>query len=170
MSKIDTSKWREFPIGDLFTVEKGTRLTKADMRDGSINFIGASASNNGITAHISNNEHIHPENTITITYNGSVGEAFYQEQPFWASDDVNVLYPKFNMNKYIALYLIPVLKKAGQKYAFIDKWKKEVMEKDCVTLPVNENQHPDFSYMESYMKSQEIAAGTLLEKLQSVLA
>lgn len=167
MSKIDTSKWMDFPISTLFDVVKGTRLTKADMRDGETNFIGASAVNNGITAHISNDEHIHPANTITITYNGSVGEAFYQDRPFWASDDVNVLYPKFAMNRYIAFFIIPVLKKAGQKYAFIDKWKKEDMEKDCISLPVDEDHQPDFSYMESYMKNREIAVSASLTKLQS---
>lgn len=167
MSKIDTSKWEFFPISKLFSVIKGTRLTKANMRDGNINFIGASAINNGITAHIANNEHIHPENTITITYNGSVGEAFYQDKPFWASDDVNVLYPKFALNKYIAFFIIPVLKQAGRKYAFINKWKKEDMEKDCILLPADENHQPDFSYMESYMKNREISVIVLLNKLQS---
>lgn len=167
MGKIDTSKWEAFPISMLFSVVKGTRLTKANMRDGNINFIGASAVNNGITAHIANDEHIHPENTITITYNGSVGEAFYQDKIFWASDDVNVLYPKFALNKYIALFIIPVLKQAGEKYAFIDKWKKEDMEKDCILLPVDDNHQPDFSYMESYMKNQEIAVSASLTKLQS---
>lgn len=167
MGKIDTSKWEAFPISMLFSVVKGTRLTKANMRDGNINFIGASAINNGITAHIANDEHIHPENTITITYNGSVGEAFYQDKIFWASDDVNVLYPKFALNKYIALFIIPVLKQAGEKYAFIDKWKKEDMEKDCILLPVDDNHQPDFSYMESYMKNQEIAVSASLTKLQS---
>ncbi len=167
MGKIDTSKWEAFPISMLFSVVKGTRLTKANMRDGNINFIGASAINNGITAHIANDEHIHPENTITITYNGSVGEAFYQDKIFWASDDVNVLYPKFALNKYIALFIIPVLKQAGEKYAFIDKWKKEDMEKDCILLPVDDNHQPDFSYMESYMKNQKIAVSASLTKLQS---
>ena len=167
MGKIDTSKWEAFPISMLFSVVKGTRLTKANMRDGNINFIGASAINNGITAHIANDEHIHPENTITITYNGSVGEAFYQDKIFWASDDVNVLYPKFALNKYIALFIIPVLKQAGEKYAFIDKWKKEDMEKDCILLPVDENHQPDFSYMESYMKNLELAVSSSLTDLQS---
>ena len=167
MGKIDTSKWEAFPISMLFSVVKGTRLTKANMRDGNINFIGASAINNGITAHIANDEHIHPENTITITYNGSVGEAFYQDKIFWASDDVNVLYPKFALNKYIALFIIPVLKQAGEKYAFIDKWKKEDMEKDCILLPVDDNHQPDFSYMESYMKNREITISEALTKLQS---
>ena len=167
MGKIDTSKWEAFPISMLFSVVKGTRLTKANMRDGNINFIGASAINNGITAHIANGEHIHLENTITITYNGSVGEAFYQDKIFWASDDVNVLYPKFALNKYIALFIIPVLKQAGEKYAFIDKWKKEDMEKDCILLPVDDNHQPDFSYMESYIKNQVIAVSASLTKLQS---
>jgi Type I restriction modification DNA specificity domain. len=167
VGKIDTSKWEAFPISMLFSVVKGTRLTKANMRDGNINFIGASAINNGITAHIANDEHIHPENTITITYNGSVGEAFYQDKIFWASDDVNVLYPKFALNKYIALFIIPVLKQAGEKYAFIDKWKKEDMEKDCILLPVDDNHQPDFSYMESYMKNREITISEALTKLQS---
>ena len=167
MGKIDTSKWEAFPISMLFSVVKGTRLTKANMRDGNINFIGASAINNGITAHIANDEHIHPENTITITYNGSVGEAFYQDKIFWASDDVNVLYPKFALNKYIALFIIPVLKQAGEKYAFIDKWNNEEMVQACLLLPVDNHHQTAFSYIKSYMKNQEIAVSASLTKLQS---
>ena len=80
---------------------------------------------------------------------------------------MNVLYPKFALNKYIALFIIPVLKQAGEKYAFIDKWKKEDMEKDCILLPVDDNHQPDFSYMESYMKNREITISEALTKLQS---
>ena len=165
MSKIDTKNWLNFPISDFFSVVKGTRLTKANMREGVIRFIGASSVNNGITAYISNKEHLHPGNTITITYNGSVGEAFYQDEIFWASDDVNVLYPKFKLNRSLAMFFIPLLKKAGQKYAFIDKWKREDMEKDCIKLPVDENHQPDFSYMESYMKNLETAVSEALQKI-----
>lgn len=126
---LDISSWKLFQISELFNVQKGKRLTKADMKDGKIRFIGASAINNGITAYISNDEHLHPQNTITLSYNGSIGEAFYQDEIFWASDDVNVLYPKFEMNREMAFFIIPLLKTAGKRYAFIDKWKKEDMEK-----------------------------------------
>ena len=98
--------YKQFKIGELFEIKKGKRLTKADMIDGNINFIGATSVNNGITARISNDKYIHPSGTITVTYNGSVGEAFYQIEPFWASDDVNVLYPKFQMNEKIALFFL----------------------------------------------------------------
>ena len=76
MRKIDTRGWKPFALGKLFKIEKGKRLTKADMHEGEINFIGASAMNNGITAKVGNTEHLHPANTITVSYNGSVGEAF----------------------------------------------------------------------------------------------
>ena len=169
MTIINTSDWLDFPIGELFSVEKGTRLTKANMKEGSIRFIGASAVNNGITAFISNNEQIHPCNTITITYNGSVGEAFYQEEPFWASDDVNVLYPKFPLSEDVALFMVPLLKEAGRKYAFIDKWKKEDMVKDTIKLPVDKDNRPDYAYMESYIKRLKEEIGKSLMALQSVI-
>lgn len=146
-------KWKSFLISDLFDVVKGKRLTKANMKDGAIPFVGASAINNGITAYISNSDHLHPANTITLSYNGSVGQAFYQQERFWASDDVNVLYPKFNINIYSAMFIIPILKAAGGKYDFIDKWKKDDMEKTYIYLPSNSNGLPDYEHMERYMKN-----------------
>lgn len=153
-SDIDISRWKLFQISDLFNVQKGKRLTKADMKDGEIRFIGASAINNGITAYISNDEHLHPKNTITLSYNGSIGEAFYQDEMFWASDDVNVLYPKFEMNREIAFFIIPLLKTAGKRYAFIDKWKKEDMEKSKIPLPTDKDGNPDYEYIENYMANK----------------
>ena len=148
---LDISSWKLFQLSELFNVQKGKRLTKADMKDGKIRFIGASAINNGITAYISNDEHLHPQNTITLSYNGSIGEAFYQDEIFWASDDVNVLYPKFEMNREMAFFIIPLLKTAGKRYAFIDKWKKEDMEKSKIPLPVDKDGNPDYKYMENHI-------------------
>ena len=164
-SEIDISRWKLFQISDLFNVQKGKRLTKADMKDGKIRFIGASAINNGITAYISNDEYLHPQNTITLSYNGSIGEAFYQDEMFWASDDVNVLYPKFEMNREIAFFFIPLLKTAGKRYAFIDKWKKEDMEKSKIPLPADIDGNPDYKYMEKYMATELNIVENALNKL-----
>ena len=163
--KIDISRWKLFKISDLFNVQKGKRLTKADMKDGKIRFIGASAINNGITAYISNDEHLHPQNTITLSYNGSIGEAFYQDEVFWASDDVNVLYPKFEMNRGIAFFIIPLLKTAGKRYAFVDKWKKEDMEKSKIPLPADIDGNPDYKYMENYVATKLSMTENALNKL-----
>ena len=150
--KVDTREWASFALGALFNIVKGKRLTKAEMKSGETPFIGSSALNNGCTAMIGNDKNQHPENTITVCYNGSVGETFYQDQPYIASDDVNVLYPKFTMNRQIALFIVPLIKGVSSRYDYIDKWKKEAMEADKIYLPVDKNGDPDWDYMEEYMK------------------
>ena len=167
---VNTVSWGIFQLSKLFDVKKGTRLTKANMIDGNINFIGASAINNGVTAKISNNTHIHPANTITVSYNGSVGATFYQAEHFWASDDVNVLYPKFEMNQQIAFFIIPIIKQLGKQYAFIDKWKKEDMEKTFIPLPMTLSGEPDFQYMEQTITALIVQQQAKLQLTQTIFA
>lgn len=141
---------------------------KQDLKEGSIRFIGASAGNNGITTYIGNDTHLHPANTITVSYNGSVGETFYQTKPFWASDEVNVLYPKFPLTKEIALFICPIIKSVGKNYQFIDKWKKEDMEADVIKLPSNPSGNPDFAYMEGRIKKVLEKQRGKLKRVQSI--
>ena len=169
MERINISGWKSFKIGDLFEVKKGTRLTKADMKPGEIRFIGSSATNNGLTARIGNSEHIHPANTLTVCYNGSVGETFYQDKPFWASDDVNVLYPKFEMNMYIAMFIIPIIKTAKARYNYVDKWRLEVMIESEIKLPATDDGKPDYAYMDRYMRDVIRETEKSLENLMGVL-
>lgn len=152
-SKVDISTWKNFEIGSLFDIVKGTRLTKANMKPGDIRFIGSSAMNNGWTRSIKNDEHLHPANTLTVCYNGSVGETFYQDAPFWASDDVNVLYPKFKMNERIGMFIAPLIRAVGQRYAFVDKWRMEVMEHGEIKLPVDTEGIPNWAYMDLRMEA-----------------
>ena len=159
---MDTSSWQLFELQTLFNIEKGTRLTKADMKPGDIPFIGATAFHNGITAMIGNSDALHPANVITVSYNGSVGEAFYQESQFWASDDVNILYPKFELNRNIALFLIPLIRAAGKNYAFVNKWKIEDMASSTILLPTIRDNCPDWSFMETFIEKQlKLAMATI---------
>lgn len=76
-------KSAHFKIGDLFYGQSGNRLTKEDMIPGETNYIGAISSNNGVREHIhADDVDVFPGNCITVNYNGSVGEAFYQDEPF----------------------------------------------------------------------------------------
>lgn len=151
-SAIDYSKWIEIPLSYFFNVKKGTRLTKSDMVDGSINYIGASAFNNGIVTTISNEDAIHNSGTLTVCYNGSIGETFYQTEEFWATDDVNVLYPKFEMNVYSALFFCSVIRQLGKIYAYNDKWTMDLMGATLIPVPVDKDNNPDFRKMEEIVK------------------
>lgn len=148
-------RWAEYRMGDLFRFVKGRRLTKADMIDGNTNFLGAISENNGVRQHIQvEPEDISAPNCITVNYNGSVGEAFYQAEPFWACDDVNILYADgWEMNKYNALFIVTVIKANRYRFSYGRKWKLENMKDTILKLPQAEDGTPDFTYMEDYIKA-----------------
>ena len=149
---LDTLKWQWFQIQELFVIKKGKRLTKANMINGKIPFIGSIDSNNGYREYIGQDP-IHTGNTITVNYNGSVAEAFYQPQPFWASDDVNVLYPKFKMNQYIALFFVALIKMEKYRFNYGRKWHMERMNISEIKIPIKTKDVPDFKFMERYIKT-----------------
>lgn len=151
-STFNITGWQYFPINKLFRIEKGKRLTKEDMTEGETPFIGAISVNNGIREFVSNGT-INQPDCITVNYNGSVGEAFYQTEPFIASDDVNILYPDGNwrLNKYTAMFLCSVIKHNKSRFSYGRKWKMELMEKTELLLPSKDNK-PDWDFMEAYIK------------------
>ena len=151
---METNNWKWFTYAELFNIHKGKRLTKADMINGKTPYIGAIDTNNGITAYISNNAHLHEPNTITVSYNGSIAEAFYQTTKYWATDDVNVLYPKFQLNKYIALFLTTIINKEKYRFNYGRKWDKDSMLASQIKLPVTTNGSPDWNWIEQYVKEQ----------------
>ena len=148
--RMDDVEWNDYTMDFLFRFEKGKRLTKEDIIPGNTNFLGAISENNGVRI-----DNTWQPNCITVNYNGSVGEAFYQSEPFWASDDVTVLYAKdfWNMNKYIAMFLITVIKANKYRFGYGRKWTIEKMKETSIKLPGLENGTPDFLYMEQYIKS-----------------
>lgn len=149
----DSEEWREFELGSLFNFVKGKRLTKDDMSEGTTNYLGAISENNGIRQLI-DAPAIFKANCITVNYNGSVGEAFYQSVPFWATDDVNVLYANgWELNKYIALFIATIIKANRYKFSYGRKWTMEKMKQSIAKLPVTTHGLPDWDYMERYIKS-----------------
>ena len=149
---LEIQKWKPFLLANLFTIKKGERLTKANMSKGITAFVGSTDSNNGVTAYIGQDA-THKANTISLSYNGSVGEAFYQPSPFWATDDVNVLYPKFEITSAIALFICTIIRLEKYRYNYGRKWVLEKMKESVIRLPVNEAGNPDWMYMEDYIRA-----------------
>ena len=153
---MDTSTWKWFRYDEIFDIRKGKRLTKENMTEGSIRYIGAIDSNNGLSAYICNDSQLHQGNTISVSYNGSIGFAFYQEKEFWATDDVNVLYPKFLLNRYIAMFLCHLIEREQYRFCYGRKWDLEAMNKSKIKLPVTSEGTPDWKFMEDFVKDQII--------------
>lgn len=150
--KLDFANWELFELQLLFEIKKGKRLTKANQSPGRIPYIGAIAENNGVSSYI-NEKPIHSGKTISVSYNGSVAEAFYQPEPFWATDDVNVLYPKFKLTPAIALFIATLIRQEKYRFNYGRKWHMERMKESCIRLPVKSDNAPDWEFMEQYIKS-----------------
>jgi hypothetical protein len=149
---LKTEAWSAFRYDALFDIKKGQRLTKETMKIGDTPFIGAIDANNGQRQRVSAKPN-HEGNTITVTYNGSVAEAFYQPVPYRASDDVNVLYPKFPLNKYVGMFLCVLIRREKFRYNYGRKWHLDRMNETTMRLPVTEEGKPDWLFMEDYVKS-----------------
>lgn len=167
---LNKNDWKDFVLEKLFVIKKGKRLTAADQEDGDNNYIGAIDSNNGIANHIAQNP-IHSGNTISLSYNGSVGEAFYQKDPYWATDDVNALYSKYDgFNEFIGLFIVTILRQEKYKFSYGRKWTLDNMNTTIIKLPIKHNSDdeplideskkysedgyvPDWEWMENFIKS-----------------
>jgi len=149
---LDTSQWKPFEFQSLFEIKKGKRLTKANQSAGRTPYIGAIDKNNGVSSFIGQ-QAIHEGYTISVSYNGSVAEAFYQPVPFWATDDVNVLYPNFNLTPAIALFIATLIRQEKYRFNYGRKWHMERMKESCIRLPVKTDGTPDWNFMEQYIKS-----------------
>ncbi len=170
MPKLNLQSWQWFSMSKLFDIKKGKRLTSADQEEGSNNYVGAIDSNNGIANHIGQAP-IHKANTISLSYNGSVGEAFYQSEPYWATDDVNALYSKYDgFNKQIGLFMVTVIRQEKYKFSYGRKWTLDNMNKTEIKLPIQQDDKgnpiidnnytysdkgyiPDWQFMEDYINS-----------------
>lgn len=173
MKKLNEKTWLDFSFPKIFDIKKGFYNKKPETDgDGTIPFLGATDSNNGITRFLTieeidsnsktgdmNNASIEKKifdgSSIAVTNNGSLGHAYYQVNKFTCSHDLNPLYLKdHTMNQEEALFLIKAIEKQGELFQYARKWRPKRMIKSRILLPVNENNDPDYAYMEEYAKNK----------------
>ena len=156
--KVCEISWKDFWIEDVCEIKSGIRLTKANQEIGLRPFVGASDSDNGVTAFVSNKNKSLDANVLGVNYNGSVVENFYHPYEAIFSDDVKRLKWKDEIygNKYTYLFLKQMILSQKIKYAYGYKFNGERMKRQKIMLPVTETGLPDYDYMTSYMQKQEL--------------
>ncbi|MBR1429129.1 MAG: restriction endonuclease subunit S [Rickettsiales bacterium] len=149
---MDTREWKEYKFKDIFTIEKGKELV-GDNEDGKIPLISSTESNNGFCAFISNGNLLFDGNKLTVASNGSVGSAFYQQQDFYTTTDVNILTLKnYTLNKYIALFFCSIIEFEKYKFGYGRKWNLHKMLNSTFSLPTTTDNQPDWQFMEDFIK------------------
>ncbi|PTE43357.1 restriction endonuclease subunit S [Staphylococcus equorum] len=176
MMNLNDKKWMVFDFLDVFNIVDGYYNKKPpidlEANSNNIPFLAATKNNNGITGFINKStveiydkvgnisrkdskKRIYNRRSLAITNNGSVGNVYYQDTEFTCSHDITVLYLKnCELTKHIALFLIPLLRQTGSKYAYANKWRPKRMRKSKINLPVDDQLNPDFTFMEQYIKDK----------------
>ena len=149
---LEVEKWGEFTLSELFFISSSVDNNLLNSEAGTTPYVASSSENNGITAFI-NAKPSQKSNTLTVARNGSVGATFYQAKDYCSSpDDIRVLTPRFNMNKYVGIFLKTIIEQDKFKYGYGRKLGTKRIEKVKIKLPITSNGSPDFTYMENYVK------------------
>lgn len=127
------------------------------MLPGVIPFIGAIDGNNGVSDFVGQPPS-HPGNTLTVSYDGSIAEAFYQPVPYRCTDAVNILYPKFEMTPAIGLFIATLIRQEKYRFNYGRKWHLDRMTQSTIRLPVKDDGTPDWEWIENYIKTLAFSA------------
>jgi hypothetical protein len=125
------------------------------MKLGKRPFIGATDSNNGITAFVSNSNASLDKDILGVNYNGSVVETFYHPYECIFSDDVKRFDLK-NKNEFVYLFMKQMIIRQKEKYTYGYKFNENRMNKQMIVLPTKDNGEPDYEYMEQFIKNIEL--------------
>lgn len=155
---VKTEQWKWFFYSYLFVPQRGNinNILGVDNKRKGLPVISATTKNNGVIGYLGKDDgEQFPPNCTTIanTGQGSVGFPTFQEQPFYATNNITVLVPKFKCNKYIGLFLCTLIKKDRYKYSF-GRILNETRVRDAkIRLPVDIEGNPDWQFMEDFIKS-----------------
>ena len=156
--KSANKQWGEFKVRNLFNFEKHKSIDVNKTIKGSSKLIGLTGFNNGIRKYIKipSNQQINKPNCITVTLDGSPGTSFFQDQKFITTQNVHVLRLKIDISKFntasIYLFLSSILRTLKTKYFYARKLTKSSLENEKIMLPVDNDNQPDWEFMEKYIK------------------
>lgn len=174
MSKMDTNKWGNFIIGDLFDIHptRAYKMTNSTlMEENGVNEVIVNSSfNNGVGGY-TNQNNTEEGNIITFSDTTSSDSIFYHENPFVGYAHVQGLYPigkyKKKWTKDSYLFLTTVFKSRARdlNYNYVNKFTRESASKIVVKLPINDIGEIDFEYMENYIANLENKVRTSLVQI-----
>ena len=169
---FNTNKWNEFSLDSIFSLKWWFYNKKPEHSIvWTIPFLASTESNNWVTEYYSLedikirdkiwnqdntlNKKLYDWNCIAVTVNGSVCNAFYQNNQFTCSHDITALYLKwYELNQYIAMFLCSIIMKEKYRWSY---WRKphdvKKFWKSIIKLPVDKNWNPDREFMENYIKN-----------------
>ena len=150
---LKPSEWEWVDIANLFNI-KGSKTTPLSELEeigvGSFPYVTTQTENNGVGGFFNRATEIGGVLTIDSAHSGYCS---YQLSPFSASDHVEILEPKFEMNSYVAMFLVTVINSEQYRYNYGRKCSQSRLRNAKIKLPVTATGEIDFAFMEGYIQA-----------------
>ena len=107
--------------------------------------------NNGCDCYVPNEDLDGIEEGNAIIIGDTTATIFYQKDEFIAGDHIIVCRADW-LNLYTALFIKTILEKERYRYNYGRAFKLDLVKETMIRLPVDENNNPDWNFMENYIK------------------
>ena len=158
MKRIKDFEWKAILLSDIFDFDKGNQNNMGAMQNGNIPLVSAKKCDNGYKAFISENgKKLYDGHCITLNNDGDggAGLAYYQPTKMALDSHVTALIPKFTMSKYTMLFIARSISKQRSLFGHGRSINSARLRIFRLMLPMDENNQPDYAFMEAYMKDVE---------------
>ena len=135
----------------MFNYKRGTRLIKSHRIKGDLPLLTAGEFNQGVKEFISNQNQQIFSNAITIDM---FCNSFVHIENFCCDDNILVLNPKEQMNKYHLRFISTIINKDKSKYGYGKQYRIGSLENHKISLPTIDDTIA-FEFMESYIRELE---------------
>lgn len=146
LKNFQSLKWDTYNLEKLFGKStRGKRLKGDDRIAGTLPFVTAGESSEGISAYISNEVEVFEKNTTTIDMFGS---AKYRNYIYGGDDHIAVVHTE-NLPKYASIFVTTAIHKSSHNGQFDYGHNFYAKDADAlyISLPVNEAGDPDYDKM-----------------------
>ena len=156
--KLNDRKWKQCKLSKLGKIESGKDIYAVERIEGDIPYVTSGSQNNGIGYFVANKNKTLDKGYIAFNRNGAVGLAFYH--PYWSvmgNDCRKIHILKADENIYVGLFISTAISMQSKSFSYSRKLGTARANKLQVMLPVDDNDEPDYQFMEDYMKELMVA-------------
>ncbi len=162
---LNIQNWEYFELERLFTITGSKTTPLLELEEygaGVFSYVTTQATNNGVEGFYD----FSTEKGNVLTVDSAVlGYCSYQELGFSSSDHVEKLIPKFEMNEYIAMFLVSIMNLEKYRYNYGRKCSQKRMKGISIKLP-SKNNEPDFEFMEEYIKTLPYSSSIKMKEIE----
>ncbi|MDI9325549.1 MAG: N-6 DNA methylase [Alphaproteobacteria bacterium] len=149
---LDINKWKSYPLSELFEITGSKTTPLLELEEcgvGEYPFVTTQATNNGIEGFY---DYKTEEGNVLAIDSAVIGYCSFQPFDFSASDHVEKLIPKFEMDKYIALFITTVINKEQYRYNYGRKASQTRLKERSIKLPTKDGE-VDWVFIRNYIKA-----------------